>query len=332
MKMNYSEKITKINDDRNLMLNIAKEHINSSNLDECLSDITSVLYVDEQNTKEYKDIIKAKQLILELTEEIVNASSLEEVIKLRKKINYYINKIRKEINSRKISQYKQYMMQKEVSYLRENLSMYIRLLKRNSNLERISNYYNEINNLSQEDNITFKKLVSNELRYNKRVLNNLENDNKLSKPLKKIKETKNSTTPLVNNILSKDDFLIERIKYYNSIYNLDEIYSYNGSLIQNIVSLFKNISVYNWNKKIIKIAEKDYKIFYNGEDLAGFIEYSKKRNSIKTALEYIFKSSHLSKNEAQCLFNHEKCKEWIVKFYDYEDSMYKKTKQLLIIR
>ena len=106
MTINYSEKIEKINNERILMLNIIKENINKNNisLSNNLNNIISTLNEDEKNTKKYKSILKAKQLIFELTEQIIIATSIEEITNLRKKINYYINKIKKELASREINE------------------------------------------------------------------------------------------------------------------------------------------------------------------------------------------------------------------------------------
>ena len=68
MKTNYNDKIKKINDDRILMLNKVKESIiiNNNSLGNNLDNIISMINKDEINSKKYKSILKAKQLIFQL--------------------------------------------------------------------------------------------------------------------------------------------------------------------------------------------------------------------------------------------------------------------------
>lgn len=105
MNTRYSEKINKINEDRKLILNMVKENLDKTKLElsDNINNIINALNYDEQNIEKYKNIINAKQLILELMEEISMANNIEEIVNLRKKINYYINKIKKELLKRKIS-------------------------------------------------------------------------------------------------------------------------------------------------------------------------------------------------------------------------------------
>ena len=71
MKMSNQEKLEKIQNERKIMLNTIKESIknNNKNLHQNISDISFILSIDEKNSKEYKAIIKAQELIVNLTEE-----------------------------------------------------------------------------------------------------------------------------------------------------------------------------------------------------------------------------------------------------------------------
>lgn len=364
--MSYDEKLEKIKNDRILMLNKVKEKIEKDNtiLSDELEQINAKLLIDDKNSKEYQSIVSAKELIFKLTEEISKATTVEEVTALRKKVNYYINKIKQEVTKRNIDETSFTQMYSKVTYLRSNISMYLRFLKRELIVEEIMNLSMNINDLSEEEIIKLKKLVSNELRYNKRSLQNIEETHtkkinlvakttKVSKVSKGATVTKNNDTleieksiennnlilglpehielvnlvetQKINQIIPNEnylfqfdnDYLTERIKYYNMQYQLVSLLEYNGTFLTNCMNLLRNISRYNWNKKIIKRAEKDYNVYYHGNDLEGFIDYSKKRNSIVTALSVIFKSSRLSKREVECLSNHDYCKDWIIEFYDH---------------
>jgi hypothetical protein len=175
MKTNYGEKIQKINDDRKTMLNSVKDNIlnNNNTLINNLDNIIEMINIDEVNTKKYTAIVRMKSLIFDLTEKIVNANSIEEITTLRKKINYYINKIKKELVERNIEQDDMDKIQGKVDYLRYDITKYIRFLKRETNITKISNHYDNISNLTIEEKKEFKKLLANESRYNKRNLSSL---------------------------------------------------------------------------------------------------------------------------------------------------------------
>lgn len=380
MKMiqNYSEKINKINKDRILMLNIIKEKIsnNNSNLSNEVNNFISLLNVDERNTKEYKAIVKAKKLIFDLTDEIINANSIEEIITLRKKINYYINKIKKEMINRNIDKKTFDDLSQKTDNLRKNIAAYIRFIKRENNINQINCLYRNIDTLSSDDFNNFKKILSNELSYNRRVLKQL-NNNDVFASNKKVKERTststdskeantidNKTTDSTNsdnkereniptyqeqiqkldnslqelttlidecNLICKEtkgnvfdreyteSFLEERINYYNSQYRLATLFDYRGNFFSKGISFFRNIPRYIYNRKIIKNAINDYNTFYHGQDFGDFISYVKKRNSIRTVFSIIFNTSYLSKREAECLDNHNLCKQWIMTFGDSND-------------
>ena len=356
MCINYNEKIEKINTDRLIMLKKVKELIVKDN--DCMSDniesTISFLIVDEQNVNEYKAILKAKNLILDLIIEITMATSIEDVIKLRNKINYQISKIKKELSKRNINQALFEQFYSKITELRKNISMYLRFLKRESILIEIKELYDRIDDLSDEDRARLKKILSNELKYNKNVLQAMDsnsekilkkntlvaNDTDDSKEVKPAMPTKNkdeddedSVDLLIEEIYniissepskfekeqSDDSYLKKRIEYYLSQYNFHQLCGYNRHFLINFINFLKNIPKYIRNKNIIKAAQRDYNTFYSGEDLAGFIDYSKKRNSVMVALKAIFKSSRLSQREIECLYDHNKCMEWIMEFYNYND-------------
>lgn len=371
MRISYKEKIDKINADRILMLNMVKENISKDNttLSEGLEITTAALDLDEQNTKEYTAIVTAKQLIFELTQEIANATDVEEIISLRKKVNYYINKIKKELMKRNISQEQFDKIYSDVSYLRGNIAMYLRFLKRENNILEITNLYENVDNLSDESSMRLKKLLNNELRYNKRILNSKTNDGEkrdnnngnVTGSLPEANESSNDDlkdvsqqgdlildfNELVQQMGDKDTsmdedltlystldptYLTQRLEYYKSQYNFKKLLGYDESFFKNFINLFRNIPRYRKNRRVIKAVERDYNIFYHGQDLGALLDYSKKRNSIFTALSAIFRSSRLSKRELECLYNHEKCKDWIIEFYKPKDDMLEGRRRVIRVR
>ena len=104
-----------------------------------------------------------------------------------------------------------------------------------------------------------------------------------------------------------------RIKNYNIQYGIIPTEDYEeNNLGENIARLIHNIPKYNHNKKIIKRMKNDYYKYYRGSDLKSYIEYLKRRNSIKEGLKCIFSKTHLYNNNT--LNEHEKCSMWLYEF------------------
>ena len=367
MKMNYNEKIEKIDNDRIIMLSMLKEKAikDKENLSINMSEILKLLKIEEENHNEYKSIIKSKELIMKLTEEIQNANDIEEIKKLRNKLNYYINKIKKELAKRNINNDIVDNMYNQVAYLRKDISSYISYLKRQSNIDEIKYLYKNIDNIPIEEIKKLKNKLEIETKYNRNNIKKLknkslsiENDNKISSNIttieKKLKEKdkntieeiiyeisnikgsneKESETNILNSIYkeieilssnseskltlaekTKNISLLDKANSYKERYDFKELNKYNKNFLGNFLALLKNIPIYNWNKKATKRLKADYEMYYRGKDLNSYIAYSKKRNSIKTALATIFKNSRLTEREKECLYNHDYCVEWITEFY-----------------
>lgn len=110
-----------------------------------------------------------------------------------------------------------------------------------------------------------------------------------------------------------ETYLKSRIKSYNIQYGILPTEDYNkGKLSENIIHFIHNIPKYNHNKKIIKQMKSDYHQYYRGSDFKSYIEYLKKRNSIKEGLKCIFSRTHLYSNNT--LIEHEKCSMWLYEF------------------
>ena len=155
--MDNIKKIEKINSDRIIILKNIKDKLLNSNTDNLIS---------ENNIQ----INKAKEIIVSLTNEISNCHDIEEIKRLRRKVNYYINKIKKEMHNRGISEEKISTYQEATSYLRKGMSQYISYLKREPKLDDINNLNSNFNSLNDEDKTRLKKLLNNELRYNREVI------------------------------------------------------------------------------------------------------------------------------------------------------------------
>lgn len=336
MITNYNEKIEKIKNDRVLMLTSIKDKVanNSQALIANLDTVIEKLDNDEINTKKYKAIIKAKQLILELIEQIISANSIEEIVKLRKMVNYYINKIKKELEERQIDEEDTKNIYNNVEHLRLDIRRYIRYLKREDNIIRIDGLYQNFDNLSPDEIAELKKLLANEMRYNRKFNNAID-----TYPPKKhktgveasceittdviinsilgfcgaiVEDSNNSA--IINNNSASYSFLGERIQHYLGAYKFPDSIPYDGSFRSRILAFLNNIKNYSKNKKIMSYVERDYYTYYHGGDLACFMAYFTKSNSIGFGLQLLLNNSKLSQREIECLLNHEMCLEWILEF------------------
>ena len=113
---------------------------------------------------------------------------------------------------------------------------------------------------------------------------------------------------------SDEEFISNKIIEFNKRYDLNETYDYNDSIGKNVISFFKNIPIYNTNKKLLKKMYFDYANFYGGDDLGLYIDYTRRNNSIIEGLKGIFKKSSLYNKENIYLDNHNRCVNWILSF------------------
>ncbi len=148
------------------------------NFHECTNDVISVLDYDEKSIKKYEAMVNAQDLIVTLTQQILEAKDVEEIIALRKKLNYYINKIKGELKKREVDQPIIDNYQEEVTYFRKKIAGYIRFLKREDNICEIENLFRNYDNLSLEEITTLKKCLTRENNYNKRNMKALESEEK----------------------------------------------------------------------------------------------------------------------------------------------------------
>lgn len=217
MKLTNEEKINKINNDRKIILSSIKERLNNNRqmYVNNLVDINEFLKIENDTQKEYKAIIEAKNLILELTEKIANSTSVEEIVSIRKKINYYINKIKKILINRGINKEEIDVLSEKASFLRKDIASYIRFLKREPKIKEIKKLSSQ-ESLTVEEKDKLKKLLKNEIRYNKR---NQDYDNKENN------SKSNASTIDTKEVKEKDsfefDFKFEEKKEIHNIFDYE---------------------------------------------------------------------------------------------------------------
>lgn len=169
--MSNEEKISKIKDERKAMLESLKASLEASSSEtiDTLSEIKEVIDKDEKSCKEYKAIKDAQNMILKFMQRIANAKEVDDIMDDREIVNYYINKIKRILNSRGVNSTEIDRLSSKVSGLRKGISGYIRFLKREKNIKRIDVLNKKsIKSLSEDEKEELKTLLKNEMAYAKR--------------------------------------------------------------------------------------------------------------------------------------------------------------------
>ena len=353
MNNRIDERINRIKKDRQELLLVVSSSIkNNGNIVSAdVKKISEIIDYDEKCLKNYEAIIKTQNLIASLTEAIASANSEEEIIKIRKKLNYYINKVKMELKKRNVSEEYVNKYSESIGNLRKDVAKYIRVLKRENKLLEIDKLYHESDKLMPEEYEKFQKLVSNEIRYNRRNLNYKSKENKeknievvtpvtIIEPSIEEEKTQEVSEPVTNVeylaedvivdaknegkigfILSSKDFKNVDIEYFNSKiesydrqYQIQVPYSYEKSIFTRVNSMFKNIPLYKQNKKIIKKMKDDSQMYFSNNELISYIAYLTKVNSIKHGLKSIFNKTYLYSREGKLLNDHTRCMEWLLNY------------------
>lgn len=172
--MNKSEKyIKKLEENRRLALEYITKAIDSNNTSICLNVddvIIMTLLNDGVNDKNNNEALcNARGTIKSLISEIRNASSEEEIVNVRKKLNYYLNKVKSLMKQKEVSEENITLYSNIVKELRNNIGEYLRLVKRND-------YVFSLKELASKEILTEdeEKLLENsyerERRFNTRLL------------------------------------------------------------------------------------------------------------------------------------------------------------------
>ncbi len=326
--MNKKEKnknrIDLIKEERIELLNEVKESIKNGNENVLnnVDEIMSLLNYDDENIKKYESLKQAQELINTLTLEIANSNSKEEIELLRKKLNYYINKIKNEAKKRNIN-YNDYYA--NVSNIRKDISKYIRFLKKQNQINELDEINNNYELLNEEEKKNFQKKLSSARSYNTRIKKEKEKKELVIEKEDILKEDEINNSKLefnytkqerlldlMDSYSSDEEFLSSKIEEFNQRYDLNKTYDYNESLGKNMISFLKNIPIYNTNKKLLRKMYFDYANFYSGDDLGLYIDYTRRNNSIIEGLKGIFKKSSLYNKENVYLESHERCLKWIL--------------------
>ena len=323
---NYDEKIQCIKETQKELLKLVKNKIIEENeifnLD--TRNIVDVLNHDNKVIKKYEAIIKAKELIEEYTNQIQQATDIEEIKEIRKKLNSCINKIKKEMKNRGFDDIEINNYTEEAKKLRKKIAFNIRVLKREEKIKEIEVLNNNIDNLSNEELIKFKKLIKNEVSYGKRNLN--YDENKIVKKVifeeKEKKNVINFNIPRddkvkTNKIKSYDnleDFLKEKIVEYEGYYYIQPIDKYNGNFIKNIRIFTKNIPNILKNKDSVERMKCDNRLYIRKAELRAYYRYIEENSSIIKNFKQAIKPSVLDDKESEYVDEHQRIVKWIIEY------------------
>ncbi len=332
-------RIEKIINERKNLLDLVKANIikdQNEYLRDDIVNIVTVLVKDEEHVKSYKAVIKAQALIEDLTKQIVEAKTVEEIAKIRNKLNYYINKIKKEAISRGISEEDCNKYYEHASILRKDIAKYIRFLKKEQRIEELKETNSNYEELSIEDKKKLSHDLSNERSYNTRVMKKpiestytprkkheeasteLEEseeieENPIERKLSFFSEV--SRIPKRMETFEDDaDYVSTKVEDFDHRYRIITPHPYKRSIPVNMINYLRNIRIYAVNRASIRKMIWDFQNYYSGADFYSYIEYNRANNSFREGLRSVFKKSSLYNNENIHLNNHQRCIEWILEF------------------
>lgn len=342
---NYDDKIITIKENQKKLLILAKNKIEEEShiFNFNTKNIVDVLNHSAVVTKKYEAIIEAQRLIETYTNEIKNATTVEEILEIRKGLNKCINKIKKEMVNRGIDDYEYNRYCDEASRLRKTISMNIRFLKRENKINEIESLNDNIDYLCEEDKLRLQKLVKNELSYGKRNLEKYnsfddtrvveyQKENKeeireeikeekvvnTKKPLKKI----DINLPKIErkNVVDMEafdnvhDFLDYRVDTIEKQYNISKIDEYNGGIVKNLKIFVNNLPKLKNNLAVSGRMNVEYNLFCRRPELLGYSQYISQHSSIGYNFKKALRNSSLKNKENDYQEEHDRIIDWIIDF------------------
>lgn len=179
-RLTLEERITNLKSNYNLLFSFSKDELQGK-----VKNFSYNLY-ETQYLIDNEAIEKAKRMINFLTEELSNCRDIENIKKLRRRINYYIDKIKKELKKRDVSQSFIDEYYNSTLNLKKAITKHVRVAKRQKNIDKIEKLASEFSALLDNDKKSLRKLLKNEQEYVKRnllkYLEAEEKENKMVEP------------------------------------------------------------------------------------------------------------------------------------------------------
>lgn len=342
--MNNSKRIEKIVSNNNILIENVRLELatNIKELENSLNNYLSLLKLFVEDDKKINKYNKICKQLNDLACGINNSNDLNKIIEQRNKFNYYFNRLKKELLQK---DFKVNLLQEKTNNYRKSVAKYIRYIKRQENIDKIKKLNSNYKALSDDEKNLLKRLIKNENNYNYRNLKRINNNNIYNKKntissndIGKIienfeKDRSNSeekkdlqiknlfiNNQKIVNICSYDVIksIEEKVIIYDNKYKLNSLRCYyNSGFFLNSCVLVKNIPSYLKNKKIIKKMKEEN--VSNERELNGFIEYNRRRNSIKLALKEIFNQKYRNSTLALYLRDNKYCSIWLRKHNYYSN-------------
>ena len=324
---NIDDRINNIRSNRKVLLSMVRRTINENKFDlsSDVKDLVNVIKLDESNEKKYNEILKIRKLIEDISHKIMQSSSQKEIEDLRKELNKAISKVRKEVKARNIDSTQ---LESNITDLRKDISKYLRVVKRDGTLNIIEELNNRRDNLSDDEQQVFKKLLNRERSYNKRSIDDInkkkvvkEEDvdplaiqiKKLTSQIKYTPVAVNTTANVLDTASSDEEFVSKKVNEFNSKFRISEMYAYNKGIPGNVISFIKNIPICMRNKQALKMAYFELN-FSKPAALRGYVAYQRENNSIRNGLKSILGKSKLYSKDDDYLSTHENCVQWIINY------------------
>ena len=107
-----------------------------------------------------------------------------------------------------------------------------------------------------------------------------------------------------------ESYLYDKTTSIRGRYALKRKNLYAGNIVQNLVTLIKNVPVIKANKKVIKKMERET-MYDRSPEFYGFIEYTRRDNSYINNIKEAFRNSSIRDKSKLYLMEHNNCVEWI---------------------
>ena len=318
--------ITKVTTEREVVLNSIKEKVNSGN-DKVLESLDAILEKFEETdkkNKEYVAILKVKEMIESLIDEILKADTLEEVEAIRKKLNYQINKVKSVLVKKGETPADIEAFTEKAKETKNWITEYLRTMKRKANLDIISLANQD--EIPEEEKNNILKMVRSESRFNKRINDKLQGiapkprvkkEKPVEIPTDEIPTTLETSpeegasvdlVPVLSNFESTerprrgyvhlDDFSDTK-EYWRSRYQLEEMAPYDGNIFSRIGSFFKNIPAIVVNRRILRTMVYDHNVYCGAPAFGAAIDDVYQETRIRNGLKGLFFGGKLAKREVE---------------------------------
>lgn len=314
--MTNQDRIKKIKNDNKELLGKSKEELNnnSEEFQSIVTKVTDEIKAHTDNAKKIKTYSKVNELILSLSNEINNCDDVEKIMKLRNRLNYYINKVRKELEKREFVTLNICKYRDASTEYRKSIAKNIRYLKRINNIDEIERLNSNFDNLSEEELLSLKKIIKKEQDYNSRNLKKYKpaNDKFSFLNVINLKVNEHAKKLFEDNYHDKVNKDIERIRQQ---YRLNPLPEYDKCVGANVFTLVRNLPSYLKNKRILSVINNDDEE-YDDNILSGFVAYNRKRNSITITLRQILNPRIRNTIESLYLSKEDYCSYWIKNIYN----------------